>query len=75
LADVLKDLDEETLSTAKAILDYLKDNPDAKDNLDGIAKWWVQKDPILVKGALDFLRIETKVIFYDSNKKLYSIIS
>ena len=71
----MKDFDKETLSTAKAILDYLNQNPDAKDNLDGIAKWWVHKDTQVVKKALDYLLIEKKVIYYNSNKKLYSLQS
>lgn len=33
----------------REILEYLLDNPDAKDTLEGITQWWVTKDPCGVR--------------------------
>ena len=37
------------------ILDYLRRNPSAKDSVEGIAKWWVQEDPVEVRRVLEKL--------------------
>ncbi len=37
------------------ILDYFRRYPQAKDSVEGIAKWWVQDDPIEVRRVLDRL--------------------
>ena len=68
----MNDLDEEVFSTAQSIIEYLKNNPDAKDNLKGIAKWWVHKDTDIVKKALNYLETGRRIIKYNKKKKLYS---
>jgi Fe2+ or Zn2+ uptake regulation protein len=45
---------------ARAILDYLRKNPEARDTLSGIAQWWLPADQIkprtaTIKEALDEL--------------------
>ena len=37
------------------ILDYFRRHPRAKDSVEGIAKWWVDDDPVAVRNALDSL--------------------
>ena len=37
------------------ILDYFHRYPQAKDTVEGIAKWWVQEDAIEVRRVLDKL--------------------
>ena len=58
-------------SIASKIEQYIKNNPDAKDDLAGISKWWVNENSEIVKKALELL-INTKKIKYDSFNKLYS---
>ena len=46
--------------TARAILDYLRKNPDARDTLDGIVQWWLPEQKLrpriaTIKEALDQL--------------------
>jgi Fe2+ or Zn2+ uptake regulation protein len=48
---------------AQAILDYLREHPDAQDTLGGIAEWWLPQDDInnrtvTIKEALDELVAE-----------------
>jgi len=33
-----------TWELARAILRYLERHPEAKDSLDGIARWWIQRE-------------------------------
>ena len=40
---------------ALQILDYFRRHPQAKDSVEGIAKFWVSADPIEVRRALDKL--------------------
>ena len=40
---------------AIAIIAYLRRHPDAKDNLDGIAYWWVDEERDLVEQGLSML--------------------
>jgi hypothetical protein len=44
-----------------SILNYLLDHPNAKDTLEGVAKWWVGEDEELAKEALIFLQKEEVV--------------
>ena len=64
--------EEEIISVAQSIIEYLKNNPDAKDTVEGIAKWWVQEDKDVVKSALEYLVLHKKVIRYDAQTRLYS---
>jgi DNA-binding PadR family transcriptional regulator len=46
--------------TARVILDYLRENPDAQDTLSGIVQWWLPEDRFkprtaAIKEALDEL--------------------
>lgn len=40
---------------ALQILDYLRRHPQAKDSVEGIARFWVSADPLEVRRALDKL--------------------
>ena len=40
---------------AIAILTYLRSHPDAKDNLEGVASWWVNEEQSLVEESLSLL--------------------
>lgn len=40
---------------AIAILSYLRANPHAKDNLEGIARWWVNEECQVVQKSLALL--------------------
>ena len=64
--------EEDIISVAQSIIEYLKNNPDAKDTMDGIAKWWVSKDIVLVERALEYLVLHEKVMRYDAQTHLYS---
>jgi hypothetical protein len=35
----------------KAILEYLRKNPDAQDTLDGIAEWWLPEENVKTRTA------------------------
>ncbi len=67
----MNDLDE-VYTTAQSIIEYLKNNPNAKDSLEGIAKWWVHKDTEVVQKALNYLENERRIVKYNKKKKLYS---
>jgi hypothetical protein len=45
----------ESSQLAAKILDYFRRYPQAKDTVEGIAKWWVQEDPVEVRRVLDKL--------------------
>lgn len=45
----------ENSQLAFKILDYLRRNPAAKDSVEGIARWWVQEDPVEVRRVLEKL--------------------
>lgn len=45
----------EVCRVAIVILNYLRDHPQAKDSLQGIAKWWVGEETEVVEKALAFL--------------------
>jgi hypothetical protein len=64
--------EEDIISVAQLIIEYLKNNPDAKDTVEGIAKWWVHKDKAVVERALDYLVKRKKVMRYDAQTQLYS---
>ena len=40
---------------ALQILDYFRRHPQAKDSVEGIARFWVDADPVEVRRALDKL--------------------
>jgi hypothetical protein len=40
---------------ALMILDYINENPNAKDTAEGIAQWWVHQPRELVERALELL--------------------
>ena len=42
----------ENSKLAFKILDYFRRYPQAKDTVEGIAKWWVQDDPVEVRRVL-----------------------
>ncbi len=46
---------------ALQILDYLRRHPQAKDSVEGIARFWVNADPVEVRRALDRL-VELKLV-------------
>jgi hypothetical protein len=64
--------EENIISVAQSIIEYLKNNPDAKDTVDGIAKWWVHKDRCIVEQALDYLVSHKRVIHYNAQTHIYS---
>lgn len=43
---------------AIAILNYLRDHPQAKDSAKGIAEWWLGEDKEMVEKALALLKQE-----------------
>ena len=45
----------EVCRVAIVILNYLRDHPQGKDSLQGIAKWWVGEETEVVEKALAFL--------------------
>jgi hypothetical protein len=55
---------------AIAILSYLQKNPEAKDTLSGISRWWVHEDPVLVQRSLDLL-VELGAV--KKTKSVYSL--
>ena len=64
--------EEEIISVAQLIIEYLKNNPDAKDTVEGIAKWWVHRDKAIVEQALEYLVIKKRVMHYNTKTHLYS---
>jgi DNA-binding IclR family transcriptional regulator len=59
---------------ALQILDYFRRHPQAKDSVEGIARFWVNADPIEVRRALDKL-VELKLVVKRANASmdLYSM--
>ena len=59
---------KEILKAAIAILNYLRDHKHAKDNIEGIAQWWVGEKKSVVESALilllDYEVIEEKEGYY-----------
>jgi len=51
----------EVRRVAIAILNYLRDHPQAKDSARGIAKWWVAEERDVVEKALALL-VKEKVM-------------
>lgn len=64
--------EEEIIAVAQLIVEYLRNNPDAKDTVEGIAKWWVHKDKYVVERALEYLVEQKHVMRYDLQTQLYS---
>lgn len=46
---------------ASLILDYFRRHPQAKDSVEGIARFWVNADPVDVRRALDKL-VDMKLV-------------
>lgn len=67
------DIGEES-PLALQILDYFRRYPQAKDSVEGIARWWVNADPIEVRRALDKL-VDLKLVQKRSkaSMELYSM--
>ena len=61
---------------ALQILDYFRRHPQAKDSVEGIARFWVSADPLEVRRALDKL-VELKLVEKRKNASmdLYSMSS
>ena len=59
---------------ALRILDYLRRHPQAKDSVEGIARFWVNADPIEVRRSLDKL-VDLKLVVKRANASidLYSM--
>lgn len=59
---------------ALQILDYLRRHPQAKDSVEGIARFWVSADPLEVRRALDKL-VDLKLVAKRRNASmdLYSM--
>lgn len=57
---------------AITILQYLRDHPQAKDSVSGIAQWWVGEEQGTVEKALKFL-VEAGVL--QKRRHLYRLAS
>jgi hypothetical protein len=70
-----KDLGGDPRATARTILNYLKANPAASDDLDGIARFWMPKGQPLevVRKAASILVSENHLIVEtdSTEKKVY----
>jgi hypothetical protein len=60
-------MNDEEVQTAYQILQYLVDNPNAQDTLEGIVQWWLLKGTArrqtpAVKGALSVLVAQRLVL-------------
>lgn len=59
---------------ALRILDYFRRRPNAKDSVEGIARFWVDADPIEVRRALDKLvDLDLVVKRANASMDLYSL--
>lgn len=54
---------------ASQILDYFRRHPQAKDSVEGIARFWVGADPVEVRDALDRL-VELELVEKRTNASL-----
>jgi len=54
---------------ALQILDYFRRHPQAKDSVEGIARFWVHGDPVEVRRALDRL-VELKLVEKRTNASM-----
>lgn len=72
--DILKTFveNDDVRRAAIAILQYLRDHPQAKDSLSGIAEWWVGQDQVTVETALKFL---AKAGVLQKRRHLYRLAS
>ena len=59
---------------ALRILDYFQRHPQAKDTVEGIARWWVSADPVDVRRVLDRL-VDLELVERRANASmdLYSV--
>ncbi len=59
---------------ASRILDYFQRHPQAKDTVEGIARWWVSADPVGVRRVLDRL-VDLELVERRANAStdLYSV--
>jgi len=60
-------MNEEKVRVAYGILEYLNDNPNAQDTLEGIVEWWllertVRQQTLAVEEALSMLVAERLVL-------------
>ena len=77
------DLDnDDVVSVAKEIIDYLHEHPNAADSLDGVVNWWLTRQRIksakdIVERALDYLISEGVVDkkTHKGNESVYSNIT
>lgn len=49
------DRSDRVQDVAQSILAYFRLHPQAKDTLEGVARWWVNAEPSLAEEALDLL--------------------
>ncbi len=73
LQNVVVEIGEDS-QLALRILDYLRRHPQAKDSVEGIARFWVNADAIEVRRALDKL-VDLKLVVKRANASidLYSM--
>lgn len=70
VADVEREHEQEHDSQlASQILDYFRSHPQAKDSVEGIARFWVNADPIEVRRALDAL-VEMELVEVRKNASM-----
>ncbi|HXI23148.1 MAG TPA: hypothetical protein VNG71_04670 [Pyrinomonadaceae bacterium] len=79
----MKQESDADLETARAVLRYLQDHPDAKDTLQGIAQWWILREcaerkmseveevvsVLLANGLIVEMRREGRPSYYGFNKE------
>ena len=77
MSDALAGVDVgEESQLALEILDYFRRHPDAKDSVEGIARFWVSADPIEVRRALDrLIDLDLVVKRANASMDLYSLAS
>lgn len=75
-----KDSDDDIQSVADEVIEYLANNPNAVDSLEGITTWWLGQQRYLsalntVQHALDMLVSSGKVIKSSTsdNREVYSL--
>lgn len=62
-------LEVEGSQLAFKILDYFRRHPRAKDSVEGIAKWWVDDDPVAVRNALESL-VDKELVYRHTNASI-----